>query len=133
MARTRAVVIIVAAWLELTGCQNVADGAKERFSKDNSCPIDRVESRVREDLKPSSFYDKTKAAPPADIAADPTRLAMWHEKQDAAATQSDSFFTIAEARGCGKQALYQCSRSKKHAQIVDCIAQTDVPSTIVHW
>ncbi|MGH7270265.1 MAG: hypothetical protein ACREJX_08590 [Polyangiaceae bacterium] len=28
----------------LSGCQSLADGAKEQFSRDNTCPLDRVVS-----------------------------------------------------------------------------------------
>ena len=49
------VVTAMAAVFPLAACQSLASGAKEQFSKDYSCPLDRIESRDRRDLHPSSF------------------------------------------------------------------------------
>ena len=115
----------------LGGCQSLTDGAKEEFSKSNSCPLDRVEVRARPELTSSSF--KAKSKPPADIAADPGRLKMWQEKEEASRTSSDGLGAIAEARGCGKQAFYRCYRSTKHASQMICFAETDETGTIPKW
>ena len=55
----------LATLLSLSGCQSVTDGAKEQFSRTNSCPIDRVEARPREELKLSTF--STSLANPPQI------------------------------------------------------------------
>jgi len=55
------------ALLSLVGCQSVGEGAKQEFSKDNTCPLDRIEMRERPELKPSSLEGPS--TPPADIAA----------------------------------------------------------------
>jgi hypothetical protein len=123
--------LLVSVLGALVGCQSVIDGAKEEFSKSNTCPLDRVEARERPELKASSFTAKQK--PPADIAADPSRLKMWQEQQERSRTAGDGIGSIAEARGCGKQAFYRCSRSQKHAHIMNCSIERDETGTVTKW
>jgi len=122
---------IVVTLLALPACQGLVDGAQEQFSKDNTCPIERVEARARADLRPSSF--KTQSKPPAAIAADPDRLRMWEQKQQEAFASSDRRYDIAEAHGCGKDTFYECYRSSQHASSMSCSSESLVPPEITHW
>jgi hypothetical protein len=124
-------VAAISALAALVGCQSLLDGAKETFSNENTCPIERVEARERPELKASSF--KAKRTPPADIAADPGRLAMWQKQEEASHTSSDGLGSIAEVRGCGKRAFYRCYRSSKQAHRMHCVSERDETGTISKW
>jgi hypothetical protein len=115
----------------LFACTSLEDGAKQTFSKQFTCPPDRVESRARPDLKPSAF--KKAKTPPPDVAADPGRLKMWNDQQEKALTASDGMDWIAEARGCGQQAFYSCTRPAKKQNQMMCFHETWVPPTISKW
>jgi hypothetical protein len=120
--------------LALSGCQSVADGAKEDFSRGNTCPIERVEARARPELKPSQF--RRKATPAADISADPGRLKMWQDKQAADAAYNDDYHQIVEVRGCGQHEFYECrhpgSGSTSGVRWM-CTTERYVPGTISKW
>jgi hypothetical protein len=126
--------VVMAAMLSLVACQSLADGAKEQFSKDYSCPLERVESRDRRDLQPSSFLTPSPMPkPPADVAADPARLALWQQNHRQDSTGFDSVHDVEEARGCGKEAFYECYRYQKHATRVGCGSVPQVPAGISRW
>jgi hypothetical protein len=128
--KTRGRWVVIAAGLLLVACQSLASGAKEQFSKDYSCPLDRIESRDRRDLHPSSFsYPLPMPKPPADVAADPARLALWTKNHTHDPTLYDGDNDIEEARGCGKQAFYQCHNRK----FMSCMGVPTVPPGISHW
>jgi hypothetical protein len=126
---------VVATMLSLTGCQTLSDGAKEKFSKDYSCPIDRLESRDRPDLHRSSFHTAAAptATPPADIAADPARLAVWNQNHKQDPTSFDDLDDIEEVRGCGNAAFYACHHMQRHAGTATCFRESTVPPNISHW
>jgi hypothetical protein len=119
------------ACLAISSCQGLSDGAKESFSTEHTCPVDRVEARARPDLQHSSF--STAERPPADIAADPGRLAMWQAREEKTRTAWDSTYEIYEARGCGKQAFYGCQHRPKHIFSVTCRTEAPVPPGIAKW
>jgi hypothetical protein len=124
----------VAALLSLSACQSLGDGAKEQFSKDFSCPTERVLTRDRNDLHPSSFTSPSPMPkPPADVAADPARLAVWQQNHRQDPTAYDSYSDIEEARGCDRQAFYECHHPQKHANRASCSRVSTVPAGISHW
>src|SRR5882724_12368083 len=94
------------ALLFLCGCQSVTDGAREQFSHDHVCPLDRVEARARPELKPSQFGAPSTA--PKDVAADPGRLELWQAEQAQFAANDDAWGEIVEARGCEVHVFYSC-------------------------
>ena len=125
---------ILAAMLVLAGCQTLAAGAKEHFSKDYSCPPDRIEARDRPDLHPSSFRTQPPTpTPPAAVAADPARLAIWEKNHRVDITQYDDDYDIEEAHGCGHDAFYQCHHGQQHANVAFCSQQSAVPPNVSHW
>jgi hypothetical protein len=136
MSHTRGCSAVLATILSLTACQSLADGAKEAFAKDYSCPADRVESRDRPDLRHSSFDTAPNTLtpkPPPDIAADPARLAMWQQRHQRDPTEFDRTTDVEEVRGCGKQAFYFCHGGQRHSLQAKCAGVATVPSSISHW
>ena len=136
MNRAGACWAALATLVSLTSCQSLADGAKETFAKDYSCPADRVESRDRPDLRHSSFDTGPTTPtpkPPPDIAADPARLAMWQRRHQHDPTELDSTTDVEEARGCGKQAFYFCHGGQRHSLQAKCAVVGTVPPSISHW
>ncbi len=127
--RAGAVILGICA-ITVTGCKGVATGAKEHFSKDFSCPEDRVEVRERPDLHPSD--GKTPETPSKEIAADPARLKMWQAAQDSARASTDSNDTIIEARGCGHEKLQACHRHNKDANYIMCFGM-EYPPGATKW
>src|SRR5512147_2203685 len=101
-----------------SGCKSVTEGAREHFSKDFTCPLDRVEVRPRPDIRPSDF--EKPSDPPKEIADDPGRLKMWKANQDERKSWANSRDDILEARGCGHQRLYACHRHNKDKNYVMC-------------
>jgi hypothetical protein len=116
----------------LCGCQSVTDGAKQQFSEDHTCPLERIEVRARPELKPSQFRSPSA---PAEVAADPARLRLWQAKQAELAENVDSWGEIVEVRGCGVQLFYSCghpTRSSDGRRWM-CSAEAHVPDTISKW
>ncbi len=122
--------LVASLVLTTAACQGKADGVRERFSASFTCPADRVEVRERADVTPSML--RVREELPADIKADPGRLAMWREKQAKSDQASDSSCEMFEARGCGKQSLYCCSRPPRHMNRVSCFSQ-DYANGVSRW
>jgi hypothetical protein len=112
---TRASVALICV-LAIAGCKKLADGAREEFSQQYTCPPERVEVRAREEL---DIYDVEHRAqsteqPPAEVAADPGRLAMWRkERTDRVEKErryQKSYHHLFEVRGCAHATVYNCTR-----------------------
>jgi hypothetical protein len=127
--RAGAAVMVVCA-IGVSGCKGITTGAKEHFSKDFSCPEDRVEVRERADLHASD--GKERDQPSKEIAADPARLKMWQAAQDSARASSDSDETIVEARGCGHETLQACHRHNKDPSYIMCFGMA-YPVGVAKW
>ena len=121
---------VVWAVLLLAGCKSKEQGAREHFSKDLTCPEDRVEVRERADVKASAWMRVE--TPPADVAADPERLKMWQAKQDERRSYEESSDAIFEAKGCGAQKLYACHRHNKDPSYIMCSSR-DYPAGVAKW
>lgn len=93
------------------GCKSNEQAARETFSKDSSCPSERVTAVARPEL---SAYDLTfgKSAPPANIASDPARVAMWQADQDKTRKGWDDRMRVVEVGGCDEKKYYQCASGK---------------------
>ena len=109
MSRRTASMIVASVTL-LMGCENLDADAKRSFSSSNSCPLDRVESRERPELHPSMLAPS--AQPPAEVARDPERLALWQQQQAKSRAADDRNQTVFEVRGCNHEQLYRCHRFK---------------------
>jgi hypothetical protein len=116
----------------LAGCRGpvTLDDVRKEFSKDNTCPVERVEARERSELKPSQL--DWNPAPPAEIAADAGRLAMWKAERDKQNANTDGRDRVFEARGCGHQTLYACHRMNTRSGSIMCHARK-YPEGVTRW
>lgn len=96
------------------GCSASLDDVKEQFSHEFTCPTERIEARARPELKPSML--ERPASPPAEIAADPGRRAVWQAERDKHLAYIDGD-RVFEARGCGHQTLYTCHRNQNRGWV----------------
>ncbi len=120
--RSRNLAGLAIAVVTIAGCRSKEQGAREHFSKDVTCPEDRVEVKARTDLHPSDWLEKR--TPPADIASDPGRLSMWQAQQADLRSRADTQDDIFEASGCGTQKLYACHRHNKDLNYIMCFSQS---------
>ncbi len=115
LARRRLAVpfLLVAA----SGCSKNEEYARERFGVMHSCPVDTVTIKKRPDLKWSAVgWSGSNESPPAEVAADPVRLAKW--KEDQAKTyepliKSLDEHDVYEAHGCGHDGYVGCKTPAK--------------------
>jgi hypothetical protein len=110
------------SWILLAACQSYESGARESFSKEFTCPGERVTVKERPELKPSQvMYGGANARqPPKEIATDPGRLKIWQAEQDKTTASVDSSCEMWEASGCDHAKLLCCRRPSKHANRVSC-------------
>ena len=96
-------------------------GALEAFSTRFSCPKDRVVVRARDDVD-AGLAVHPKRSPPAEIQADPARLAQFNADEDARRAKwrsSDNEAKVFEASGCGHDLLLVCFHTVRGGQTVD--------------
>jgi hypothetical protein len=105
-------VVVLALMVCAVGCGSKQETARETFSKDKSCPLERVSAVARPEL---SSYDLTFGAqtPPREIAADPARLAMWKAEQEKTRAGWDDKMSVFEVGGCGEKKYYSCVAGKR--------------------
>ncbi len=123
---------IVAALVALSGAGCVSREAQTRaqFSSEVTCP----ESRV---AVAQQILLTTPTAPPPEIAADPERLQMWRERDEArrAVDREKQYFS---AQGCGQRRIYHCyycvSRPGKTncGMIPSCVEQSACSEVASH-
>ena len=123
-------VLVASGFLFTAACTSLADGAREEFSKGETCPVSQVVSMTRPDLHPSDFQAPSK--PPADVAADPARLKMWNDKEAESRRTTDAWDDIVEVRGCGKKVFYGCHRFKSGNTFMCSTVEPPPSSTIKH-
>jgi len=132
-SRSRHVLLAPLLAASLGGCKSQEEQARDEFSEEFSCPASRIEVRELEGVTPYDVRQKynptAKPQPPAEIAADPERLAIWEEKEEEKrrASQREPGFgsNVFEATGCGETITYECWRKKKSVNfepMVDCRA-----------
>jgi hypothetical protein len=104
-----------------TGCSvSMTPEIVERFSRANVCTAQQMVVRERPDLPvhafacdlyvPMGHQHACQAEPPADVAADPGRLAMWSERARAKVARIDRRYAspVVEISGCGVHRFYTC-------------------------
>jgi hypothetical protein len=79
--------------------------AVDRFSQSQTCPKDRVAARQ----VALSLADFAPGVPPAAIAGDPGRLALWSKNANADLAHYHDI-TMVEASGCGAHQTFFCWR-----------------------
>jgi hypothetical protein len=110
----RNVLLVIA--LAAAGCSVSLDDVQQEFAQEFTCPKDKIQVRERKELKPSMLEPKKE--PPAEIAADPDRRAMWQTERDEHLRYLDGG-QVFEVRGCGHQTLYSC-RKNQNRGFVTC-------------
>jgi len=114
--RTRVGVVCCALALGAVSCKGVKNGAREEFGKKYSCPEDGVTVTPRGDLDPNVVFAKPKTRskrdePPAEVAADPARLAKWNAdraEKEASRSERYSGYDMFEISGCNHKDLAAC-------------------------
>ena len=108
-------VLLVAA---VPACKSVKTGAREHFAKTHSCPEDRVQVVVREDLKfgELTFGKMALPTPPDAVKDDAERLAKWKKdklgEQDKTREEFNSNFDMFEVTGCKERDLLACGHRR---------------------
>ena len=77
--------------------------ARETFSKEFTCPADRIQ------ITPAAPEPASGAEPSPEIANDPARLKLWqsqHDLEDQTAKKTWSYFAV---EGCEHTARYRCN------------------------
>ena len=118
MRRMTIAATLLGAPLALSGCKSVTEGAREQFSREHTCPLDRVEVRARPEIRASALEERR--APPREVGSDPERLRMWQAEEDKRRAATDGRDDIVEVRGCGHQTLYACRRGSRNQNSVSC-------------
>jgi|SRR5581483_11882279 len=80
------------------------DGAKDQFAQKYTCPDSHLAVRSV-NLSAPDFFDR--GTPPADVAADRERLAMWNASVDQQLEIFDGL-TAVDVTGCGAHVDYLC-------------------------
>jgi hypothetical protein len=110
-----AVTAAVGFALGVAACAPLAGAAGNTFADVTRCPRDSVTVVARPDYHPTA---PPEPPPPADVAADPSRLAVWRVQQrmaqiangaPRACLDSEDAY---EARGCGKQQVLCCDHPR---------------------
>jgi hypothetical protein len=112
---------LIAAAVTAAGC-GFSTKVKTKFANENYCPADRVTVAERPDLKhPIALPGYEPPAPPAEIQADPERLALYVEeakKRRRSLSWVDDPETYYEVQGCGHRTVYKCSSLRRR----ECLA-----------
>jgi hypothetical protein len=93
----------------LCGCTSLDEGARQEFSRHFTCPESSITVTERSDLDADEIERGPIPDPPAEVKADPTRLALWNQQHQPIHTGH----TIYQAAGCDHEVFYSCGRSKK--------------------
>ena len=113
MHRIRWLTLLVAGLLLSSGCiTSRMTGARSQFAQDVTCPANRVAVRRAPLIMPA-------ATPPADVAGDRQRLAMWEQK-DAERIREKQSETYYVATGCGQSRVYHCYYCVEMPGETDC-------------
>jgi hypothetical protein len=100
----------------LAGCTSLATGARQDFARRVTCPADKVSVVRRPDVPPHTFYSffVNESSPPADVAADPSRLSLWQQERDKKIRDADAkcgdggMCDVFEVAGCGQRQVVYC-------------------------
>jgi hypothetical protein len=106
----KATVLFAAAGaLGLLSCSADNSFARRDFAVHVSCPPEQVVVVRRPDLhRPMPAYPR----PPADVAADTSRLAFWRSNVDETRKTLADADVLWEASGCGRREVLTCSYSR---------------------
>jgi len=119
--RPRLALLAALTVASLVGCKSLEEQARDDFSEAVSCPTSKIKVRELEGVTAFDVREKhnptPKPKPPAEIAADPERLAIWEAKEEKnrRASQREPGFgsDVFEVKGCGETITYECWRKNK--------------------
>jgi len=112
MKRVMAVALVAGSVL---ACEGSKSGAIRTFGEKYSCPEDRLTAKPS-DVRWSTVDAVRLTEPPADVKADPGRLAKWKKDQDdkdRPTREALDSFDVFEVSGCGHEQLVACKRPGK--------------------
>ena len=92
------------------------DEAVLRFGSEHSCPADRLQVKHAEVPLP----DLVESKPPAEVAADAGRLAVWNETVNKELARYEHL-TAVDVAGCGSHATYFCWYGHRIHRDHECI------------
>ena len=98
----------VSLCVALAACASLPGGARDFFVRRSSCPADRVTVVAIPDYQDPLPPDPP---PPADVAADAGRLAVWRQQREAARKRGGNWKCgrkMYEVTGCGQRQLLCC-------------------------
>src|SRR5262245_20479554 len=104
--RTVAALVALGA---LEGCQSYEEIAHETFSKNESCPPERVTAHEQVGVDAYELTFGKDAEPAAEIKNDPARYAMWKKERETAHGQFNKAMHVVAVKGCDQDAMYTCS------------------------
>jgi hypothetical protein len=93
------------------------DEAVDRFGSEHSCPADRLQVKHAEVPLPDLVESKQ---PPAEVAADAGRLAVWNETVSKELARYEHL-TAVDVAGCGSHATYFCWYGHRIHRDHECI------------
>ncbi len=111
---------LVCACLLAAGCRDRHAAAIEVFSRELTCPAERVSAVERPELPWRRVLEATgspvhqpvrRATPPPEVAADPGRLALWEQQQSEQEAGRNAIFYNRGTwlvEGCGERRLVGC-------------------------
>lgn len=106
-----ALVIVLCALM--AACGSKEEAAFRAFSKENSCPRDRMTVTPIKDvtMRDLWLHANPEPTPAADVQADPTRLAVWRKSQEKnreGPLRGVKRFALFHVEGCGHEIDYAC-------------------------
>lgn len=111
LRRAACVFVLLAVAALLAACTGREGAARDLFEQTWTCPADRIEARRVEGLTLADLRPPAHETPPAEVAADAARLALWREQQQeaqASRRRLDERYHVYDVSGCGHQARYAC-------------------------
>jgi hypothetical protein len=126
LSRLATPALVAAVAVMAAACASLSGGAKTEFATGYFCPPDRITVAERPDLKhPTTAHVEIPLLPPppAEVQADPQRLAMYNEaaKKRREVVESlggtvDNPLTYYEVHGCGHHVVYGCWHGRNRVQ-----------------
>lgn len=107
--RLPGIAVLLAAML-VAGCASREQAARDTFAERFTCPIERVAATKVDGVRRSEVLERATPIPdpPAEIRADPARLAQWTESHRVS-PGFDGYYEGYRAAGCGHRAEYLCT------------------------
>lgn len=106
LRHTLRILLFVPLAVSGTGCSSwfLSLTARDTFTEQQSCPKERIQTRYIA-VQPQDIFERP--APPAEVAADPGRLAVWMQTVDSN-FKTFKHLTVSDAAGCGVHVSYLC-------------------------